>query len=138
MIDPAARLTEALDRAEQQARSAMHLGDGKWRVEHGYGKSCPDGCGCRRIEGVEITIYDEGGHDEHQAAHIAAWDPARILALITRDRALLADHAAAEAAFADPTTALAPTIQVARNNRRITLRDEVERAAAFWIPEETP
>jgi len=33
-----------------------------------------------QVEGVGITIYDEGGHTDEQAAHIARHDPARGLA----------------------------------------------------------
>lgn len=64
----------------------------------------------------------------------------RLLRLIDRDRALLAAYDAAEAAWSDPTTQLAESIGVARNHRRLVLRDEVKRAATFWLdptPEET-
>lgn len=139
--DLAGRLGEALDRAEQQTRSAMHLGDGKWRVDHGYGKPCPDECGCCRVEGAEITIYDEGGHDEHQAAHIAAWDPKRVLALIARDRALLAAHASADRNVSDHVASCGPDLcggrdYLAASTTLQVLTTAVEVASKFWLAEE--
>lgn len=41
-----------------------------------------------RVEGG-ITIYDEGGHNEHQAAHIARKDPARALRQVAVKRQIL-------------------------------------------------
>ena len=77
------------------------------------------------------------GLDVDLPTSVMPWQPRTILRLIERDRALLADHATAEAAYDDPTTQLADTIRIARLHRRKTLRDEVGRAAAFWLPEET-
>lgn len=48
-----------------------------------------DNCYECRVEGDNITIYDEGGHDEDQARHIARHDPAAILAEIETKRYLL-------------------------------------------------
>lgn len=39
-----------------------------------------------------ITIYDEGGHTEEQATHIALNDPKRVLRRVARDRKLLEEH----------------------------------------------
>lgn len=70
----------------QLARDAGATRSGKiasWWVDCG----CPgkladehaDNCWDRHVEGDNIVIYDEGGHDEDQARHIARHDPARVL-----------------------------------------------------------
>ena len=46
----------------------------------------------RMVEGVGITIYNEGGHTAEQADHIARHDPARILREVVAKRALMASH----------------------------------------------
>lgn len=48
--------------------------DGVWHVGPSFGG------GSEQVKGKGILIYGEGGHTEDQAAHIAAWDPARVLA----------------------------------------------------------
>jgi hypothetical protein len=52
----------------------MASDDGRWFSEPG------DGYGSERVEGLGITIYDEGGHSSAQATHIARHNPARVLA----------------------------------------------------------
>ena len=71
-------ITARLDEDEATARAA---GDGRWRVDHWLDprSSCPTGCSCRRVEGLDFTVFDEGGHDEAQAEHMARHDPARVL-----------------------------------------------------------
>ena len=80
----------------QLARDAGATRSGKiasWWVDCG----CPgkladehaDNCWDRRVEGDNIVIYDEGGHDEDQARHIARHDPARVLADVEAKRYLL-------------------------------------------------
>jgi hypothetical protein len=54
--------------------------DGVWTQDHGT------------VVGKGIHIYDEGGHDPEQAAHIAAWDPARVLAECAAKRQIIAAH----------------------------------------------
>lgn len=46
-------------------------------------------CWTCRVEGDNIIIYDEGGHDEYQARHIARHDPVTVLAEIEAKRYLL-------------------------------------------------
>jgi hypothetical protein len=84
---------------EQIATAAGSTGSGDpapWRVDC----RCPDrirhagDCYERRIEGGNITIYDEGGHDEDQARHIARHDPIRVLADVAAKRKLLGAHRA--------------------------------------------
>jgi hypothetical protein len=43
----------------------------------------------QRIEGDDIHIYPEGGHDEDQAEHIARWDPKRVLAECAAKRRII-------------------------------------------------
>lgn len=47
--------------------------------------------GKERVKGKGILIYDEGGHTEGQAAHIARWDPARVLSECAPKRAIVAE-----------------------------------------------
>ena len=57
------------------AQEAISNGDGAWHT----GCTCDHGCrdypACEQVEGDDITIYNEGGHDSGQARHIAANDP---------------------------------------------------------------
>lgn len=46
-------------------------------------------CHCCRVEGNNITIYDEGGHDRSQALHIARWDPKRVLEEVEAKRQII-------------------------------------------------
>lgn len=52
-------------------------------------------CRCCRVEGDNITVYDEGGHDRSQALHIARWDPVRVLAELKSQRQIVEDCARA-------------------------------------------
>lgn len=87
MTDIVEFLKDQMNADEQLARAACSGGNGHWHVgdvEHWDN---------RRIEADEpgqFTIYDEGGHDEHQARHIARHDPARVLADVKAKQALLA------------------------------------------------
>lgn len=54
---------------------------GVWLVQYGT-----------EITGSGMTIYDEGGHDDAQATHIARHDPARVLREVAAKRAILAEH----------------------------------------------
>jgi hypothetical protein len=65
---------------ERVARAAIDGGpedDGVWHRNH----YC--------VEGAGIQIYDEGGHSEEQAEHIATWHPARVLAECAAKRAIV-------------------------------------------------
>jgi hypothetical protein len=72
---------------EAGARSALDgiFDDGVWTTAEDWG-----GGNCR-VHGKGIIIYDEGGHDEEQAAHIARWDPARVLAECAAKRAVISN-----------------------------------------------
>lgn len=79
-------LTARLDEREQQARAAERGGDGVWSVgDLVQGDDC-------RIEGDEITIYDEGGHTAEQAAFIASNDPKFVLADVASKRLIIRVH----------------------------------------------
>ncbi len=39
-----------------------------------------------------MRIYDEGGHNTRDAAHIVAWQPSRVLAEIAAKRAIISFH----------------------------------------------
>jgi hypothetical protein len=85
-----------LDIDDQLARAAGSTRSGaiaSWWVDC----RCPDkdagihadNCYECRVEGDNITIYDEGGHDEDQARHIARHDPAAVLAEVAAKRAVI-------------------------------------------------
>lgn len=44
-----------------------------------------------RVEGDNMIVYDEGGHNLDQAEHIATHDPARVLAECAAKRAIIAE-----------------------------------------------
>lgn len=79
-------------------------GDGVWAVRHdGCDEECPDPCPkagqCHAgycwhctVEGDSICIYDEGGHDGDQAAHIARHDPQDVTAGCEAKLAILDEH----------------------------------------------
>lgn len=91
--DPVAWLRAQVEGDLALARSAISKGDGSWRVQHAYcDEDCPDPCPragrchiddghgegtcwCVVVDGADICIYDEGGHDQAQAEHIARHDP---------------------------------------------------------------
>jgi hypothetical protein len=75
---------------EAMARAAIRHGDGAWRAGD---EPDPEGdvYDERAIYGDDLHIYDEGGHDENHAAHIARHDPARVLAECKAKRAVLAE-----------------------------------------------
>lgn len=82
---PIAEFLEARIREDEAvARASLRGGDGEWRRQDPIGW---DSC---RVEGHGIVIYDEGGHDEYQADHIARHDPARVLRECAAKRHLLA------------------------------------------------
>lgn len=88
-------LTVQLDDDEALAKRAGHTRSGKlatWHVACDHGDVHPDSCYECRVEGDNITIYDEGGHDEHQAAHIARHDPTRVLREVAAKRRILERH----------------------------------------------
>jgi hypothetical protein len=86
-------LRGVLDDVERKARAA---GGNSWHVDH-FG-DCEGPCGCRRIEADDMIIYDEGGHTEHHAEHIAEHDPSRVLREVEAKRRLIAEYERALAA----------------------------------------
>jgi hypothetical protein len=90
--DLTAFLNARYGEAEALAREA---GGGEWRTAC----ICDGEClglrsGCEVVEGDDIQIYAEGGHDAFQARYIAASAPAHRLRDIALKRAILALHAA--------------------------------------------
>jgi hypothetical protein len=71
---------------ETVANQARDDGDGRWST----GSHPSDEC---RIEGDNMIVYDEGGHTEAQASHIARHDPARVLAECEAKRRIVESHA---------------------------------------------
>lgn len=83
--------------AEREALARAAIRDNTVR----YGRpQTDDGCWstsgyaheAARVEGIGIDIYDEGGHTEEQAAHIAANDPAWVLAGCEAKRGIVELH----------------------------------------------
>lgn len=101
-------IKEQLDLDAELARDAGATRSGEiasWRVEcECFGQDDDDhvdGCIARRVVGDNITIYDEGGHDEDQAQHIARHDPAAVLADVAGKRAILAEVLSWQHAYID-------------------------------------
>jgi hypothetical protein len=141
------QLSEALDEAEAEARNfstrtwtavtdgqygpAVRTGadkDAEWSREVNYQVwRCDDEAdGCPDSARQWIA----------EAEHIARWDPSTVLRLIERDRALLADLQAVEAECSDAEAGATPPevrpLMVTGVERRV-LREQFERAAAFWL-----
>jgi hypothetical protein len=77
-------------RLDEDESTAGHAGGHEWHT----GCTCEGGVcrgypACEQVEGDDITIYNEGGHDADQAAHIARHDPARVLREVEAGRELL-------------------------------------------------
>ena len=77
-------------RRDEDEAVAKHAGGREWRTGCTCEGECPGYPSCERVEGDDITIYNEGGHDAYQAEHIARHDPARLLREVEADRALMA------------------------------------------------
>lgn len=69
-------------RLNEETSLAQAAGAGEWTT----GTHPSDEC---RIEGDDLTIYDEGGHSPDQARHIALHDPARALRGIEAKRRIV-------------------------------------------------
>jgi hypothetical protein len=68
---------ETLARGAAQTRSGKP--GGHWKTGCTCKGECREHGDCERVEGDNITIYDEGGHGADQARHIARHDPRRVL-----------------------------------------------------------
>lgn len=80
------RLRAALDEREAVAQAARRGSDGTWRPDD---FPYPE-CGRIVDDAGEVVTYDEGSPSEEQARHIAAHDPAFVLADIAAKRKLIA------------------------------------------------
>lgn len=98
-----ARLAEDQAIAQWAARTRSGNPGGHWKVDCDCPGPCADDCDEERIDGDNLTIYAEGGHDNWQAQHIARWDPTRVLCEIAAKRAILALHMRGYAEFEDGT-----------------------------------
>jgi len=85
VVDVLAFLNARLDEQEKAARDA---GGSLWHVRHEHTLSGRP-CDCMVVEGRDILIYDEGGHDRFQAAHIARHSPETVLADVEAKRKLI-------------------------------------------------
>lgn len=81
----------AFRREPRRWHGKMTEDDGHWSTGSHEGDA-------ERIDGIGITIYDEGGHSLEQATHIARHDPARVLAEVGAKRRIVERH------FLDPGT----------------------------------
>lgn len=70
-----------------------------WRGVQGPGRWITDG---PVVVGDDMTIYDEGGHDEAQAEHIARHDPAHVLADVEARRRIVEHCSATIGAAGEP------------------------------------
>lgn len=105
MDDLVTFLRARLDEEEHLARKAGETDTGTvatWTtpcnaVDNNYTHNGP--CRCCRVEGPNITLYDEGGHDRTQAHHIATWDPARVLTELHTKRGFVASYTEARRSY---------------------------------------
>jgi hypothetical protein len=152
------RLQVALDEAEYLARQATA---GPWWSE--------DSDDCWKLQGVAFvapadelipeqvvnkqilkapkrgTPYAEYWPNAADAEHIVTWDPARVLRLVERDRALLLEYEALKSLIEEENRGredgivswLANTGDARdgwlRAGRLLALQHGVERAAEFWL-----
>jgi hypothetical protein len=76
--------TEAVAWLRQQIEGdkerAEAAGGGAWHTGCRCDGDCRDYPDCDRVEGDDITIYNEGGHNSSQAVHIALHDPQDVIA----------------------------------------------------------
>lgn len=87
-----ARLDEDDEVAAFAAKTRSGRPGGNWKVDCDCMGLCTNYCDARRVEGDNITIYDEGGHGNYQAQHIARHDPARVLVEVAAKRRRLERH----------------------------------------------
>jgi hypothetical protein len=131
------QLTAALDEAERIARAAVE-GNG-WNGQPLTGRWYSEGSGHSWIvtdESGQPVAFDEGEPTEARAAHMARWDPATVLRLVERDRALLDDLAEAEAGVQANVRAFDQYQAgqlIAATARCKAVRAQADRAAALWL-----
>lgn len=91
MSDLAAWLSNRLDEVEALAKSAGSCGD-TWTHNEGGGN--PHLITGSRSDAYRnsVVVYDEGAPSEAQADHIATFDPAMVLRLVSATRAVLELH----------------------------------------------
>jgi hypothetical protein len=124
---------DVTDEAEKRAKAALHhpLGDDDsvfgQRVGTDSGVWVVDEHDDRQVVSPtdSIFIYNEGGHNEDQAAHIARWDPATVLRLVERDRELINEWWSTKNA--------AGRLSDYGEGRLEILTEQVNAAAAFWV-----
>ncbi len=100
----------ATARAAIDHGASLQRGTGTWHVSHSLcdascDDDCPDAgrchaaaadpegeCRCCAVEGDDILIYEEGGHTQAQAVHIARHDPRDVIADCEAKLAVLDEH----------------------------------------------
>jgi hypothetical protein len=96
--------------------------DGRWKA---------DGC---YVEGEHFEIYDEGGHNAEQAAHIAEHDPAHVLRTIQAHRKIVERYETA--VIARDAAVDTPLAGATRMALRLE-REHLELVASIYFPEGT-
>ena len=79
--------------AEADLTLARSAGGGEWHTLCRCEGECDGTSPCEEVEGDDIRIYAEGGHDCWQADHIAAHDPRDEIARAESVLAVLDEHA---------------------------------------------
>lgn len=92
MSELVAWLRAQLDEDERLARAATRSGGGGEDDDGVWSPAEAGPWGEARVEGIGITIYDEGGHTPEQAGHIARHDPARVLREVEAKRRIMEIH----------------------------------------------
>ncbi|HLK73776.1 MAG TPA: DUF6221 family protein [Streptosporangiaceae bacterium] len=125
----------ATARAAIDNGASLQRGTGTWHVSHSLcDPSCDDGCPdagrchaaaadpggecrCCAVAGDDILIYEEGGHTQAQAVHIARHDPRDVIADCEAKLAILDEYEA------QPGFDLEPGVSEGRDDAE-RLRDE--------------
>lgn len=74
-------------RLDEMRTDASRMRYPRWQTESAFGDESR-----LKVTGPGFVIYDEGGHDQDDADHIAAWDPRRVSDVVTLAEALLQEH----------------------------------------------
>lgn len=91
-------MRDALAEVEAMTKAAIPeggTGEWPWRCPHeGMANPPPSHDLCAHLGGCgeEIDLHDDGGHSVEQTRHIAAFDPATVLAMVEADRKILELH----------------------------------------------
>jgi hypothetical protein len=134
MTDVRQQLTEALDEVERIARAALADAPAPWSVDLWANAGM-----LKNANGDDLWDCEGSPRLAMQAAvatHAARWDPATVLRLVERDRALLATNVSAQASLDEKVRAFDSRKSgelIAATARCKAITEQLTAAAAFWV-----